>query len=129
MSWLDKVKSMFATPAPADDAPKMDVPQHALLIDIGLSDAAFGTPEEREAVFELEDGLIEAMSVEPSIEVDGHEFGEGIGRVYVYGPDADRMFALAEPSLRAFAAPKKKITRRYGPPGDPDVRSVETVLG
>jgi len=98
-------------------------PEHAVLVLIKLSDPGFGRPEERDAIHGLADRLKEAIDQAGAGEYDGDEFGEGQCTLYMYGPDADRLYKAIEPALRNFRfAPGSTATKRYGGPSDPGVR-------
>ncbi|MFE6361655.1 hypothetical protein ACFVP3_16900 [Streptomyces sp. NPDC057806] len=47
-------------------------------------------------------------------EVDGNEFGEGEAVVYAYGPDADALFKVMEPTLRGLPFRPAHIVLRRG---------------
>jgi hypothetical protein len=79
----------------------------------------------------LEDQLIAAISDAGVGEFDGNEVAvDGSdGVLYMYGPDADALFAVVKPVLER--APFMKGARariRYGPPKD-GVRQKKVVLG
>jgi hypothetical protein len=85
----------------------------------------FGTEDEREAVFALEE-RIEAAVARVGGEHDGNEFGEGQAILYTCGPDADAVFVALREALQGFPLqPGSRAVKRYGPPQD-DSRS-ETV--
>ena len=72
-------------------------------------------------LFELEDQLERAVEVQGVGEFDGNEIAvDGSdGSFYMYGPDADRLFAAIRPVLLATTAVKSAVaTLRYGPPED-----------
>lgn len=51
-------------------------------------------------------------------EFDGNLVGTDDATLYMYGPDADRLFAVVEPILRAARLPAGSlIVKRYGEPG------------
>ncbi len=53
-------------------------------------------------------------------EYDGNEFGPDETVLYMYGPDAERLFAGVEPVLRAYPLCKEGVAVvRSGPPGSP----------
>ncbi len=91
--------------------------EEAVLIFLKLSDDSFGEYEEREAIFDLEE-KIEAVVTEQTGEYDGHVFGDGWGKLYLYGPDARRLSDAVLPVVRD-AAPREGsyLVRRFGPPG------------
>lgn len=100
------------------------VTEHAVLVYIPLSDAEFGGEQEREALFELEDRLMEIIEDEQQIgEFDGNEIGGGEFTLFMYGEDADALFAAIEPELRKLNPPPGDFyaLKRYGPP-DADAR-------
>ena len=58
-------------------------------------------------------------------EFDGHEFGDGSCTLFMYGPDADALFAAVEPILRASPlADGAYAVKRYGDVGEVNVREV-----
>jgi hypothetical protein len=79
-------------------------------------------------IFALEDALSAAIEASRSGEFDGNEAGGGEVVLYMYGPDADALFAAITPVLADSAlAAQGVVTRRYGPPAD-GVREVETPI-
>jgi hypothetical protein len=64
-------------------------------------------------------------------EYDGNEVATdgSDGFLYMYGPDADRLFEVIRPILEACSFMRgARMTLRYGPPSD-EVRRREFVLG
>jgi hypothetical protein len=52
-------------------------------------------------------------------EFDGEEFGGGRCVLYMYGPDADRLFGVVEPILKATPVARGGfVIRRYGDVND-----------
>lgn len=101
--------------------------EHAVLIEIPLTGDGFGTALERDAVVRLENALTRELAVDSTIEVDGHEFGDGKATLYIYGRDADGVFRLAEPELRKHPSSGNiVVTRRYGPAADPESKELVT---
>lgn len=100
-------------------------PQQAVIVyfDYGSTDFA--------PLFDLLDRL-EALVDERAVgEVDGHEVAtDGTdGSLYMYGPDADALFAVVRPVLESIAFMKgARVKLRYGPPED-GVREQQVVLG
>jgi hypothetical protein len=71
-----------------------------------------------DGVFALEDRLIQAISAACVGEFDGDEVGKGELALYMYGPDAERLFATVEPLLRDVALMRgATVTVRQGQPG------------
>lgn len=99
--------------------------EQVLKVFLRLADDAFGTSEEREAIFELEDQLAAAVREAAAGECDGHEFGRGWGVLYFYGPDAGRIGEVAAPLLQRFGAREGSyVVRRYGGTGTREERFV-----
>ncbi len=114
---------LFGTKAakPVEDDSERD--EHAVLVYLKLSDDEYGTTEERERVFELEDRLEDAITRRGAGEFDGNEFGGGFGELYMYGPNADTLSDAISETLRAFPkADGSYLVKRYGPPGATEQR-------
>jgi hypothetical protein len=95
--------------------------EEAVLVYIPLSDGDFGEEKEREALFELEDRLTEIIEDEAQVgEFDGNEIGGGEFILFLYGSDADALFAALEPELRRLDPPSGDFyaIKRHGPPDD-----------
>ena len=107
-------------------APGADVstsPEHAVLVHLKLSDSGFGTEAEREALFELEQRLERAILAAAVGEFDGNEVGEGLCTLYMYGPNAETLFAAVAPVLHASPLARgATVIKRSGPPGSPEQR-------
>ena len=74
-----------------------------------------------DALFELEDQLEAVLEGGDVGEYDGHEIAvDGSdGLLFMYGPDADALFAKVKPTLLETTAIKNvAATLRYGPPDD-----------
>jgi hypothetical protein len=100
-----------------------DNPEHAVIAHFRLSNAGFGTESDRDTTFHLEDRLASAIRAATVGEFDGTESGQGEIVFYMYGPDAERLFAAVEPALRqsGFARGGYAI-KRFGTPGSREVR-------
>ncbi len=77
----------------------MDESTEQLMILLKLSAAPFGTPEEREYLFALEDTIAEAIADAGAGEYDGNEIGQGEFSFVMYGPSARRMLEVARPII------------------------------
>ncbi len=69
--------------------------------------------------------LIDALDGKNVGELDGHEIAiDGSdGFLFLYGPDADALFAVIEPVLRKSPVmPGADATLRYGDPDEADVK-------
>jgi hypothetical protein len=99
--------------------------EQAVKVHLRLSDDAFGTAKDREAIFALEDQLEAAIEETATGEFDGDEFGQGECVLFMYGPDADQLFAAILPVLRSSRlAEGGWATKRHGDVSDPDAREV-----
>ena len=81
-------------------------------------------------LFELEGKLAQALSAAGVGEYDGNEISAdgSDDTLYMYGPDADRLFQTVEPLLKTTAFMKgAKVIVRYGPPAD-GVREREVTI-
>lgn len=79
-----------------------------------------GLPDEVYAECDLatiEDQLCAALEREPVGELDGNEMTPTGATLFLYGPDAERLFAVVEPVLRAYPLCRnaRVIVRRGGP--------------
>jgi hypothetical protein len=75
-------------------------------------------------LYALEDALIDALDGKNVGELDGHEIAiDGSdGFLFLYGPDADVLFAVIEPILRKSpVTPDADATLSYGDPDEADV--------
>ena len=81
-------------------------------------------------LFELEEALEDAIEAAKVGEFDGNEIAESgsDGLFYMYGPDADALFAVIRPILADATCIRNAVaTLRYGAP-DEDARQVETKI-
>jgi hypothetical protein len=99
--------------------------QHAVLVHLKLGGGEFGTGDEVESIHDLSDQLLEAIEEREVGEFDGDEFGDGRCMLFMYGPDADALFAVVEPILRASPLSRGgHAIKRYGEAGDENAREV-----
>lgn len=102
---------------------------HCVKIYIPLSDKEAGTADERERIYELEDEISDAVDSKHLGEFDGNEFGEGVCTLYLYGKNADELFAGIEPVLKASAlCAEATIYKRYGEAGDKSAKEIRFKL-
>jgi len=96
--------------------PQESVPdEHAVIVsfDYGQTDL--------DALFEVEEHLRSAIEVAGVGEFDGNDIAvDGSdGHLYMYGPDADRLFEVVRPILQeADCLTNMRAQLRYGPPKD-----------
>ena len=109
---------------PASTGKKL--PEQAVLIHLKLSNQKFGTRDEMDAIHALSHKLEELIKARHLGEFDGDEFGQGECTLYMYGPNADALFAGIEPLLRASSLTKAGwATKRYGDAADPKTKEVK----
>ncbi|MEV0935964.1 hypothetical protein ACIBMX_45465 [Streptomyces phaeochromogenes] len=79
-----------------------------------LASDGFGEVDQREQIYEAEQ-VMEAAAEKAGVgEVDGNEFGGGEAVVYAYGPDADALFKVLEPTLRRLPFRPAHVLLRRG---------------
>jgi hypothetical protein len=101
--------------------------EQAVIVNLRLSDQSFGSPAERDAIHALSDRLEMAIAEAQVGEFDGDEFGEGKCLLYMYGPDAQKLFGVVEPVLRSSPMVKGGwVIKRFGRADQPNV-TVERV--
>jgi hypothetical protein len=77
---------------------------------------------ERDVIVQLESQIREAVESSGVGEYDGHEFGAGVARLFAYGPNADRLYAVVQPVVLKFKGVLSGVIgRRYGGPGAREV--------
>jgi len=92
----------------------------SVIVHIKLSGGEHGSEEERDSVHRMTDRLAEVIAIAKAGEFDGDEFGGGECTLYMYGPDANRIFSLIFPLLKDWEPLKGGYAlKRYGPPGSP----------
>ncbi|WP_326725369.1 hypothetical protein OHT59_44310 [Streptomyces sp. NBC_00243] len=96
------------------DLPELETPEEAVIARYRLSDDSFGSPNERDAIFDAEKAMMAAVEQAGVGEVDGNEFGGGEAVVYVYGPDAEAHFKVMEPTLRGLPFRPAYVVLRQG---------------
>jgi hypothetical protein len=97
--------------------------EQALIITIPLTNGKFGSQDEVQRLFKLEDELIKAIEHSHVGEYDGNEIGEGIFTMFAYGPSANKLFDIALPILAKYRLPPgSRAVKRYGKPGAKEER-------
>lgn len=76
---------------------------------------------ERYDIVTIEDQLIELLEGTGLGEFDGIERGQGEATLFLYGPDAELLFAAIDPLLRAYPLCRNaRVVVRRGAPGAPE---------
>jgi hypothetical protein len=105
------------------------LPEQAVLIHLKLSDQKFGTLDEMDAIHALSARLEQVIKGKHLGMFDGDEFGQGECTLYMYGPDADALFAAIEPLLRSSPLTKAgSATKRYGDAADPNAKELKVTF-
>ncbi|MFI8363336.1 hypothetical protein ACIGD1_24590 [Streptomyces sp. NPDC085612] len=102
-------------------------PEHAVIARFQLGGDDLGEPNQWSLVFEAERSIGAAVAAAGVGEVDGNEFGGGEVVIFAYGPDADALYRVMEPGLRALPFRPAHVVLRYGEPVD-DVVSKQVEL-
>ena len=101
-----------------------ETPEHVVIVTFMYGSKNLDT------LFELESKLEAAIEEAKVGEYDGNEVAvDGSdGTLYMYGPDADKLFIVVKPILESVPFMRgAQVTRRYGPPKD-GVREVVVKL-
>ena len=75
--------------------------EQAVIAYLPLTESSFGSERERMIVADLAGELEKTIREHGVGEFDGEEFGGGQCVIYMYGRDADLLFAAVEPIVRA----------------------------
>ena len=90
-------------------------PEHAVIVHFRYGHTNL------QPIFDLEDALEAAITAAGVVEFDGNDIAQdgSDGHLYMYGPDADRLFAAVKPILASVDFMQGATVRlRYGPPED-----------
>lgn len=94
-----------------------------LVVTIRLCTGGLGGKEERGRITALERQLSAAIESSSAGEFDGDEYGGGTCTMYMYGPSAERLFAVTWTILKEFHAPAGSyVTKRCGGSGETEHR-------
>ncbi|HVR36430.1 MAG TPA: hypothetical protein VMS21_11330 [Methylomirabilota bacterium] len=88
-----------------------------------------GSEEEIAAIHVLADELAEAIEEREAGDYDGDEFGGGFCKLFMYGPDADKLFNAVR--KRLLASPLSRgghAVKLYGQATNADVKEVRVDL-
>lgn len=90
--------------------------EHAVMLHFPLADA-MPSPEEFQRYCRLEDELEEVLAAVGVGEFEGNEFGGGEFVIFLYGPDAERLWEAIQPVLEPHPFPKGSYAiKRFGGP-------------
>ncbi|MCF4138360.1 hypothetical protein L1856_19050 [Streptomyces sp. Tue 6430] len=88
--------------------------EHAVVARFWLAGHGFGDVGRRELIYAAQEVMRAAAEAAGVGEVDGNEFGGGEAVVYAYGPDADALFEVLEPTLRSLPFRPAHVLLRRG---------------
>lgn len=91
----------------------------AVIVRYALTGGRLGSPEERAAVYALQERLREVLAGPDAGEFSGNEFGGGQATLFLDGLDAERLYTTVEDVLRALPNRPARVTLRHGDPDDP----------
>ena len=92
------------------------VPEHAVIVHVAALPDDIGLDV-------IEDALIEAIDAAGVGEFDGNVIGPEDAELYMYGPNADALWTVIEPVVRAAQLSNASYAvKRYGEPGSPEER-------
>lgn len=115
LTWVSALGVLIVLMAPQ---PVAAAAEQAVIATIRIRSGSMGSTEERNRIFALENQLSEAIRKSSAGEFDGDEWGDGVCTIYMYGPSAERLFAVTLPILKKFGAPQGSyVVKRYGKPG------------
>ncbi|MEJ8640256.1 hypothetical protein WKI68_00175 [Streptomyces sp. MS1.HAVA.3] len=97
-------------------------PEHAVIARFKLGGDDRGEPDQWSLVFEAERSMAAAVKAADAGEVDGNEFGGGEAVIFAYGPDAEALYRVMEPCLRALPFRPAHVVLWDGEPADNVVR-------
>jgi hypothetical protein len=103
--------------------------EHAVIACLKITEDQLDLRREYDAVDKLTDEIARVIDENEVGEFDGEEVGGGLCVLYMYGPDADRLFEVVEPVLKA--APLTRggfVIKRYGSASDANVAETRVSL-
>ena len=93
--------------------------EQAVLLHLKLGNDGFGLEGEVARMHALQEELERAIQTADAGELDGDEFGGGECVVFMYGPDAEKLWAAIEPVLaRDTFRQGSYAVKRFGGPED-----------
>ncbi len=97
--------------------PSDETIDETIAVYIKLSNDKYGTEEERDSIYQFTDKLVEVVLKSGAGVFDGDEFGNGECGLFMYGPNADRLFSAVESLLRSWKPLEGGyVIKRYGAP-------------
>jgi hypothetical protein len=97
----------------SDDNPETE---QSVFVYFDLDGDGYGTKDQRDAIFEVEEELENELRGTNVGTIDGNEFGGGKAVLFAYGPDANVLLEIIRPSLEAAPLRPSYIELRRGGP-------------
>lgn len=102
--------------------------EHAVIVSITF-EVPVSEPE-MSHVADLSDQLADAIESADAGEFDGDDFGSHDCKLYMYGPDATKLYLAIEAVLKAHPICKGAVVvKRFGEASDPKAREERVVIG
>ncbi|MFE4628066.1 hypothetical protein [Streptomyces mirabilis] len=98
-------------------APDSGDDEQAVIAHFRLTAYDFGDADQREQVYDAGKVMAAAIDEAGVGEFDGNEFGAGEAVLYAYGPNADALFKVMEPTLRGLPFRPAHVVVRRGDGG------------
>jgi hypothetical protein len=109
------MKSLFGWMNPGGS--RTGLPKEWVAVYIKLSGGEFGNHDEREAIRHFSRELDSEIQGHNAGVFDGDEYGNGECCLFMYGPNANNLFAAIEPLLRSWKPLRGGYAvKRYGSP-------------
>jgi hypothetical protein len=116
-------------PSAVPEAPVQPAVKQAVILHLPVSGKGIGEKDEDLVCQQIEDDLEGEIDRAGVGEMDGNEIGEGECTLFMYGPDADKLFAAIAPRARSSRLGKHAwATKRYGSEDDPNARETRVDL-
>ena len=101
--------------------------KQSVVIHLKLSNSKFGTKEEIAAMGALETQLQKIVADAKVGKLDGNEIGQGEYEIFIYGPDADKLFDVVKPTLNKSPLTNgATVVKQHGGEGAPEDKVVLT---
>jgi hypothetical protein len=102
--------------------------EHCVQVFLKLSTEQ-GSEKEMDRISTLTEKLADAIEKHEAGEFDGDEYGGGHCRLFMYGPDADKLFdAIKKPLLASSLSKGGYAIKRYGEASDKKAKEVRVEL-
>src|SRR4029077_1964134 len=116
-------------PSTAPAVPVQPAVKQAVILHLPLAGKGFGEKDEDLVCQQIEDELEGEIDRAGVGEMDGNEIGEGECTLFMYGPDADKLFAAIASRARSSRFGRRAwAIKRYGSVDDPNAREVRVDL-